>query len=109
MKEELPIYPFSLLSNQKQKKLSPAFFYEKVTRETVLLEQDITKVEKLYILSKGSAQYYYAMNNTNILTGELKTGDNFGGLSILLNDAVSIRTLKILEDSVFITLTAELF
>ena len=109
MKEELQIYPFSLLSNQEQKKLTHAFSYEKVTKDTVLLEQDITKVEKLYTLSKGSARYYYAMNNTNILTGKLKTEDNFGGLSILLNDAISIRTLKVLEDSVFITLTAELF
>ncbi|MBU8911700.1 MAG: CBS domain-containing protein [Desulfobacterales bacterium] len=109
MKQESQIYPFSTLSKQDQEKLTNAFSYEKVQKGTVLLEQEITRVENLYILSKGHAQYYYELNNTKILSGEVKIGDNFGGISILLNDAVSIRSLKILEDSVFITLKADFF
>ena len=109
MKQETQIYPFSLLSKETQEELATAFSYEKVKKETILLEQEITSVEKVYLLSKGRARYYYELNNTKILTGELEPGDNFGGLSILLNDAVCIRSLKILEDSVFITLKAELF
>ncbi len=89
--------------------MTHAFSYEKVKKDTILLEQEITRVEKLYILSRGHAQYYYEMNNTKILSGELKIGDNFGGISILLNDAVSIRSLKLLEDSVFMTLKADFF
>jgi len=109
LKQETQIYPFSLLSKETQEELATAFSYEKVKKETILLEQEITSVEKVYLLSKGRARYYYELNNTKILTGELEPGDNFGGLSILLNDAVCIRSLKILEDSVFITLKAELF
>jgi CBS domain-containing protein len=109
LKKESHTYPFSVLSKQEQKKLYTAFSYEKVKKDIVLLEQDITRVEKLYILSKGLAQYYYALSHTNILTGELQPGNNFGGISILLNDAVSIRSLKILEDSVFLTLKADIF
>ena len=109
MKKESQIYPFSVLSKQDQEELTNAFSYEKVRKGTVLLEQEITSVEKLYILSRGRAQYYYELNNTKILTGNLNQGDNFGGISILLNDAVSIRSLKILEDCVFLTLNADLF
>ena len=109
MKKESQTYPFSVLSKQDQEELTPAFSYEKVKKDTVLFEQEITRVEKLYILSKGHAQYYYELNNTKVLTGEVNIGDNFGGLSILLNDAVSIRSLKILEDCVFITLKADIF
>jgi len=109
LKKESHIYPFSLLSEQEQEKLCSAFSSEKVKKDTVILEQEITSVEKLYILSKGCAQYYYELNNTKILAGELKRGGNFGGISILLNDAVSIRSLKVLEDSEFVTLKADLF
>ena len=109
MKQDSQIYPFSLLSMQNQKEVTTAFSYEKVKKNTVLLEQEITSVEKVYILSKGRSRYYYELNNTEILTGELNKGDNFGGLSILLNDAISIRSLKILEDSVFITLKSDYF
>ena len=109
MKKDSQIYPFSLLSKKEQEKLYNEFSYEKVRKNTILLEQEITGVEKLYTLSKGHAQYYYELNNTKILTGELHQGDNFGGISILLNDAVSIRSLKILEDSVFLTLKTDYF
>ncbi|MCP4673314.1 MAG: CBS domain-containing protein [Desulfobacula sp.] len=80
-----------------------------ISKDQVLFEQEITKVDKFYILSKGLAKYYYEQNNRQILTGELKPGDNFGGISILLNDAVSIRSLIAIEDCVFTTITANAF
>ncbi|WP_457551051.1 DUF294 nucleotidyltransferase-like domain-containing protein [Desulfobacula sp.] len=109
MKKEAQIYPFSILLKQEQDQLTTNLSYEKVKKGHVIFEQEITNVEKFYILSQGHAQYYYEMNHTKILTGELQPGDNFGGLSILLNDAVSIRSLETLEDSVFMTLEADLF
>jgi len=109
LKKESQMYPFSMLSKKDQEELAPAFSYEKIKENTIFLEQEITRVEKFYILSKGHAQYYYELNNTKILTGELQPGDNFGGLSILLNDSVSIRSLKALENCVFITLKADFF
>ena len=71
--------------------------------------QEITSVEKFLVLSGGSAQYYFEQNNEKTLQGRLNAGDNFGGISILLNDAVAIRTLKVLEDSVFLSLDAGIF
>ena len=75
--------PLSLLSSEKQKDINSDFSLEKVSKGVVLFEQEITKVEKFYILSKGFAKFYYGQNNMQILTGELKPGDNFGGISII--------------------------
>lgn len=110
MKNDSQIYPFSLLPQQAQEKLINDFSYEKASKGTVLLEQEITSVEKFYVLSKGHAHYFYELApHTKILKGELHPGDNFGGISLLLNDAISIRSLTLMEDCVFLTLPADLF
>ena len=67
--------PLSLFSSDKQKEINSDFSLEKVSKGVVLFEQEITKVEKFYILSKGLAKFYYGQNNRQILTGELKPGD----------------------------------
>lgn len=109
MEKESQIYPFSLLSQTEQEKVALSFSYEKIKAGTLLFEQEITGVDRLFILSTGHAQYFYEQNHTKLLTGELETGGNFGGLSILLNDAISIRSLAVIEDAVFATLEADLF
>lgn len=101
--------PLSIFSSDIQKEIESDLSLEKVSRGLVLFEQEITKVEKFYILYKGLAKFYYEQNNRQILTGELKPGDNFGGISILLNDAVSIRSLTALEDCLFATISADSF
>lgn len=101
--------PFSLLPDKEQKAVYNAFSYEKVFRDKVLLEQEVSTVEQLFTLSSGAASYYYEDQGTNILEGWLNPGDSFGGLAILFNDGIAIRTLKILEDSIFVTLDADYF
>ena len=71
--------------------------------------QEISSLGKFLVLTKGSAQYYFEQNNEKSLKGTLHEGDDFGGISILLNDAVAIRSLKALEDSVFLELDADVF
>ncbi len=109
MKKESLNTPLSLFSTDRRKKIENTFSIEKIARNTVLFEQEISEVEKFYILSKGSARFYYEQNNKKILSGELKPGDNFGGISILLNDGISIRSLVTLEDCLFTTITSENF
>jgi CBS domain-containing protein len=85
------------------------FSSETVKKDTILLAQEISSIEKFLVLSQGSAQYYFEQNNEKTLRGSLNEGDNFGGISILLNDAVAIRTLEVLENSVFLSLDADIF
>ncbi|MCP3873027.1 MAG: CBS domain-containing protein [Desulfobacteraceae bacterium] len=109
MKQTTSDPPFSLLPKKELENLFNCFSYENYKKDTILLVQEITKVEKLYILSKGSAQYYFENNFAKTLKKDLKEGDNFGGISILMNDAVSTRTLKVLSDSKFLTFDAHVF
>lgn len=109
MKTNQSIAPFSLLPKEAQEKLSNHFSHETHKKGSILLVQEITKVEKLYVLSKGSAQYYFETNFAKTLKKDLKQGDNFGGISILMNDSMSTRTLCVVEDSTFLTLDAHHF
>ena len=101
--------PFSFLPEKSKEDLLSHFSPESTKKDTILLVQEISSIEKFLVLSQGSAQYYFEQNNEKTLQGRLKEGDNFGGISILLNDAVAIRTLKVLEDSVFLSLDASMF
>ena len=109
MKKMISAPPFSLLSQNELNNLSDAFSSESHKKGSILLVQEISKVDKLYVLAKGSAQYYFEANFAKTLKKTLKKGDNFGGISILMNDSVSTRTLEVLEDSTFITLDVHIF
>ncbi len=109
MKEKKQVYPFSILPHDEQKKLFNCFSYEKAGRDTILVDQEFTEIKKIYILSKGLAQYYYRLDHAKILKGKLLPGSNFGGLSLVFNNGVSIRSLKVCEDSTFMTLDAGSF
>jgi CBS domain-containing protein len=109
LKKKTDKAPFSFLPEKAQEDLHSQFSSEKINRGTILLVQEISPVEKFLILSQGSAQYYFEQNNEKTLQGHLNEGDNFGGISILLNDAVSVRTLEVLENSVFLSLDVDIF
>ncbi len=109
MKNKLVKAPFSFLPEKAMEDLLSHFSSETIKKDTILLAQEISSIEKFWVLSQGSAQYYFEQNNEKTLQGRLNEGDNFGGISILLNDAVAIRTLKVLENSVFLSLDANIF
>jgi CBS domain-containing protein len=75
----------------------------------VLFHQGRGKVEHLYIVSKGAAERYFEENDEKRLRGLLGEGDMYGGISLLLNKGLPIRTLKTTEDSQFYQLPEEIF
>jgi CBS domain-containing protein len=109
LKNKLDKVPFSYLPEQAKEDLFSHFSSQTIKKDNILLVQEISPIEKFLVISKGSAEYYFEQNNEKTLQGLLNEGDDFGGISILLNDAVSIRTLKVLEDSVFLSLDANIF
>jgi CBS domain-containing protein len=108
-KKKTRIFPFSVLPVNEEKTVLNSFSYEKISKHTVLFEQELTRVDKFYTLSSGMGHYYFEDRYTKILEGELTPGGNFGGISLLFNEGISIRSLEVLEDSVFITLDANYF
>ena len=109
MESQLEKAPFSFLPEKAKQELLSHFSSETIKKDTILLDQEISSIEKFLVLSQGSAQYYFEQNNEKTLQGRLNQGDNFGGISILLNDGVATRTLRALEDSVFLSLDADIF
>lgn len=109
MRQTIGYPPFSLLSKAEEKDLSAWFSYETHPPGSIVLVQEITRLTQLYVLSRGSAMYYFEQENHRELSGELNPGDNFGGLCLLLNSGIAIRTLETLEESVFLTIDTASF
>ena len=109
MKNKLDQAPFSFLPEKTIEELLTHFTSETIKKDTILLTQEISPIDKFLVLSQGAAHYYFERNNEKTLQGQLNEGDNFGGISILLNDAVATRTLKVLENSVVLSLDAHIF
>ncbi len=102
-------FVFSTLSKSEEQELYNAFSYEKYEKGRPIFVQEISRVEKLFILSKGSVAYYFEQDNTHPLKGTLLPGDCFGGLSILFNNQIAIHTLSPLEETVFLTIDTTSF
>lgn len=101
--------PFSLLTEAEKKDLAQWLSHETHAAGQMVLVQEFTRVDKLYIVSKGRARYGFYQSRIRLLKGRLEPGDNFGGLSILLNDHVAIRSLETLEETTFLSIEAESF
>ncbi len=101
--------PFSFLSEKIMEELFQYFSIEKYEKGITLFTQDKSKVEKLYVILKGSLKRYYETSKGKKLTGKLGEGDVYGGMSMLINNSISVVTLKVAEDSVLYTLPAEKF
>ncbi len=101
--------PFSLLPREEIARVANQLSIVRYTENTKLFTQGHSRLEYLYIIQKGSAERYFEDKNAKILRETLKEGDTYGGISILVNDAVSVRTLVILEDTYFYLLPLHTF
>jgi CBS domain-containing protein len=75
----------------------------------MLAAQGKTKLESFYILKTGLLETYFEDNNKKVLTLWLTPGDTYGGVSILNNDAISIRSVMVKEAASIYLLPAEIF
>jgi len=101
--------PFSFLPEEEIDRVAAAISIIYQPQDTVLFHQGRGKVENLYIISKGAAERYYEEDDEKRLRGVLGEGDMYGGISLLLNKGIPIRTLKTTEDAQFYMLSGEDF
>ena len=73
-------------------------------QKKVLFRQGISELEKIYILKEGTAERFYEDIDQKIITDALHKGDVFGGISIILNESVVIRSLEIQNNTSFYTI-----
>ena len=103
------LVPFSFLPEEEINRIVDAIQMVHYPRNHVLFVQGQSKIESLYIIQKGAAERYYEEKNKKTLRGLLAEGDMYGGISLLMNDGIPIRTLRVTEDSHFFIIPKDLF
>ena len=101
--------PFSFLPDSDLEVMAAATSIINYPKDTVLFVQGQSRVEYLYIIQKGAAERYFEENDKKTLRGLIGEGDMYGGISMLMNNGISIRTLRVTEDSYFYILPKDLF
>jgi CBS domain-containing protein len=101
--------PFSFLPDHKMSEITQYFSVEQGVKDEVKFVQTRSKVSHLYVISKGSAELYFEQDQEKTLRGMLSEGDCFGGISMLVNKGLAVRTMQVIEDTIFYKLPAEKF
>lgn len=103
------LVPFSFLPSEEIEKIVTDLTMVHYPKDTILFVQGRTRIGYLYILQKGSAERYYEVKNKKTMDEVLGEGDIYGGISILLNDGISVRTMRVTDKSFFYLLPKQLF
>jgi CBS domain-containing protein len=101
--------PFSFLPEEAIEGANSSLTMVKHPKGSVLFIQGRTRVGYLYILHKGAAERYYERDGCKTMRDILSEGDLYGGISMLVNDGLSVRTLEVTEDAFFYLLPKKLF
>ena len=103
------IEPFSFLPEKEIKHISDLIQVEFFNEKKILFRQGISRLEKIYILKEGTAERFYESIDKKIVRDALHKGEIFGGISILLNESIAIRSLEIQENTSFYTFPKNVF
>lgn len=104
------VVPFTFLPEDELEKIASKLSVVHYPKDTVVLVQGQTPVEYLYIIQKGAVERYYEeRSGKKRLRGVLDERDIYGGISILINNGLSVRTLKTIEKTYFYVLSKKDF
>ncbi len=101
--------PFSFLPEDDIQRAAAVVTSVFFARDTMVLTQGESRVDGLYILHKGAAERYFEEDRKKALHGVLAEGETFGGISMLVNDMLALRTLRTIEDTQFLKLPHQEF
>ncbi|MFW6082047.1 MAG: DUF294 nucleotidyltransferase-like domain-containing protein [Desulfosalsimonas sp.] len=101
--------PFDVLPEHELRKTARDLSKSHRYRDMVLFVQNKTVLSFVYILLEGKLEKYIQEDDQKTLDGTLEEKSIYGGLSILFNKGISIRTVQTLEDSTFYCLPRERF
>ena len=103
------IAPFSFLPEAEIEKAAMELSLVFHPKNTLIFTQGLSKIESLYIIQNGAAERYFEEGDNNIDTTLMSEGDLFGGISMLINNSISIRSLRTTEDTHFYVWPKTLF
>ena len=82
--------PFSKLPEAECKRIAESLTVEKYTSGHDLSVQGRTRLEYVYIIKDGILELFYESEGEKEMTGVVKKGEIFGGISILMNTGISV-------------------
>jgi len=103
------VVPFSLLPEEVLKEISREFSVVHYSKGTRLFYQGKSRVEYLFIIQKGAVERYFEEGDNKTLRGVLCEGDLYGGISMLVNDGIAVRSISTLENTYFYILPKTAF
>ena len=103
------IDPFTFLPEEEIDRAAQVLSRITYPRGTVPFVQGKTRVGYLYMLQKGAAERYFEENGAKKMRDLLSEGDLYGGISMLLNDGLAVRTMEVIEDATFCVLPSQVF
>lgn len=102
-------HPYSLVSSRDAQRLSPQFTEKTISAGTIFAVQGRTRLEGVYLVRDGAIELFLDKKEEKQLSGTLGPGDIFGGISILMNQDISVRTAKAQTDCAFLFLPKDAF
>ncbi len=103
------VAPFSFLPDDALEQVVNSLSVVAHPKGTLLFRQGATRLGYLYILQRGVAERYYEREGHKTMLDILSEGDLYGGISMLVNDGLAVRSLEVTEDSVFYILPKKIF
>jgi CBS domain-containing protein len=103
------LVPFTFLPEEEISRIAASISIINYPEDTMLFVQGQSKLEYLYIIKKGAADRYFEEKDKKTLRGMLAEGDMYGGISMLMNKGLAIRSLRVTEDSYFYILSKKIF
>lgn len=99
----LSIDPFSFLPESELARIASELSVVYHPKKQVVFTQGISRIDALYIIQKGATERYFEESNHIRLHDQISEGSLFGGISMLLNNSIAIRSLKTTENTYFYT------
>jgi CBS domain-containing protein len=104
---EIPL--FMTFKKNELRKVAKSMFAKNYPKGATLAVQGKTTVEGICIVNDGVLDLYFENRGKKLSSGRIKKGDIFGGVSILMNSGLSIRTVVVEEDVSFWVIPKNVF
>lgn len=101
--------PFSFLTEEAQERAAAQLSVVRYPEDVILFTQGRSRVGYLYVVQKGAAERYFEESGRKTMSDLLGPGELYGGISMLLNDGISVRTLQVAAGTIFYTLPKKPF
>ena len=103
------VSPFDLLSQEDLQTAAQALSLSHHYKDMTLFVQNKTQLNSVYIVFQGQLEQYILENEHKLMHALIDERGIYGGISILFNKGISIRTVRTLEDTTLYRLQKEPF